>query len=326
MMQAVVQEQYGGPEVLRVDDVPKPSPKDNELLIRVHSVPITAAGGFMRTGTPYLGRLAIGLFKPKHNIPGVGFSGEVESMGDEVQGYQIGDKVFGETLFNQGTHAEYVCVPQNDVITKKPENITHAEAAPIIDGHLTSMNYLSQVYELKAGEKILIIGASGALGTAAVQIAKEMGAHVTGVCSQANIALVKALGADEVIDYKKEDFSAQDEKYDVIYDTVAKSDFNTSKSVLAERGVYMCPVLSFSLFRQSICTSLFGKKKARFSATGIVPKQELKEMLARIRTMISEEKLRTHIDRKYELAQVSEAHRYVDTGHKRGNVVLLIRH
>ena len=186
-MKAVTQEKYGGPEVLNIEDIQKPNPKNDELLIRVHSTPITTAGSFMREGTPYLGRLAIGLFKPKSTIPGVGFSGEVEAIGEDVVSFNIGAKVFGETLFNQGTQAEYVCVSQDDVIATKPDNITHAEASPITDGHLTSMNFLTQVTKVKAGQRILIIGASGALGTAAVQIATEMGAEVTGVCSTANV-------------------------------------------------------------------------------------------------------------------------------------------
>ena len=149
-MKAITQQQYGGPEVLLIKDVPMPIPKENELLIRIHAVPITTAGSMMREGVPYLGRLAIGLFKPKATIPGVTFSGEVESVGQEVTKFFIGEQVFGETLFNQGTHAQYVCVREDDVIATKPDNITHSEAAPICDGHLTSMNFLQKVTELKA--------------------------------------------------------------------------------------------------------------------------------------------------------------------------------
>jgi NADPH:quinone reductase-like Zn-dependent oxidoreductase len=326
MMKAVSQKRYGGPDVLTIQDLPKPSPKDNELLIRVHAAPITAAGGFMREGKPYLGRLAIGIFKPKSQTPGVCFSGEVEDIGKDVKLFQVGDNVFGETLFNMGTQAAYVCAGEEEVIAKKPEHITHAEAAPICDGHLTSMNFLTQVTTLRPGQRILIIGASGSLGTAAVQIATELGAEVTGVCSTANIELVKSLGAHAVIDYTKTDFSKDSVTYDVIYDTVGKSSFNTCKPVLTEHGVYMSPVLDFKLLCQALWTSKLAKKKAKFSATGILPKQELKRMLFQIKALIEEQKIRTVMDRKYTFDQVSEAHSYADTGRKKGNVVLLVDH
>ncbi len=326
MMKAVTQLRYGGPEVLEIKEVPKPSPKDKELLIRVYATPITAAGGFMREGVPYLGRLAIGLFKPKSSIPGVGFSGEVESVGKDVEEFKIGDQVFGETLFNQGTQAQYVCVGQDEVIAIKPDNITHAEAAPTTDGHLTSMNFLQHVTALKAGQRILIIGASGSLGTAAVQIAAEMGAEVTGVCSTANVELVKSLGAQTVIDYTQSDFSIGPVTYDVIYDTAGKSTFNTCKPVLTEHGVYMSPVLNFKLLYHAIWTSKLGKKKAKFSATGMLPKPALKKMLLQIKALIVDQKLKTVMDRKYTFDQTSEAHSYVDTGRKKGNVVVLVDH
>ena len=199
-MNAIVQKQYGGPEVLRLNEVPMAKPKDSEILVRVYSAPITTAGSFMREGKPYLGRLALGLFKPKQSIPGTGFSGEVESVGKDVSRFKEGDQVFGETLFGQGTLAEYVSVREDDVIALKPENITHMEASPVCDGHLTSLNFLQHVTKLHPGQRILIIGASGSLGTAAVQLAAHIGAHVTGLCSTANIEMVKDLGAHTVID------------------------------------------------------------------------------------------------------------------------------
>lgn len=324
MMKAVTQQRYGGPEVLITKNVQKPSPKADELLIRVHAVPITTAGSFMREGTPYLGRLAIGLFKPKSTIPGVCFSGEVEAVGQDVRMFKIGDQVFGETLFKQGTHAEYTCVSENDTIAIKPENMTHAEATPICDGHLTSMNFLNFVTAVKSGQRILIIGASGSLGTSAVQIASEIGAQVTGLCSTANVELVRSLGAQSVIDYTKIDFTKENVKYDVIYDTVGKSSYNKCKPVLTNNGVYMSPVLSFKLLCQAIWSSKFGQKKAKFSATGMVRKQELKKMLYQIKALIIQEKLFTVIDRKYTFDQVSEAHSYVDTGRKKGNVILIV--
>jgi NADPH:quinone reductase-like Zn-dependent oxidoreductase len=290
----------------------------------VQSAPITAAGSFMREGTPYLGRLAIGLFKPKSTIPGVGFSGEVEAVGQDVKMFQIGDQVFGETLFNQGTQAEYVCVAENDVIATKPDNITHAEAAPICDGHLTSMNFLSQVTELKAGQRILIIGASGSLGTAAVQIASEIGAQVTGLCSTANVELVRSLGAHAVIDYTRTDFTKEDVKYDVIFDTVGVSSFSKCKSVLTDNGVYMSPVLDFILLCQAIWTSKLSRKKAKFSATGVRKISELRVLLQELNELINTGKLKSVIDKSFPLEHIADAHRYVDQGHKKGNVVLTV--
>lgn len=325
-MRAVTQQRYGGPEVLEIKEVLKPSPQGNELLIRVHAAPITAAGSFMRAGTPYLGRLVLGLFSPKSTTPGVCFSGEVEAVGKDVEMFAIGDPVFGETLFHQGTQAQYVCVREDEVIATKPANITHAEAAPVCDGLLTSMNFLNHVTALKTGQRILIIGASGSLGTAAVQIAVEKGAQITGVCSSSNVDLVNSLGAHDVIDYKKTDFTKNGLTYDVIFDTVGKSSFNECKKVLTEHGVYMSPVLNFQLLCHSVWTSKWSKKKAKFSATGIQPKQELKKMLYQIKELIMDEKLQNVIDRKYTFDQVMEAHAYVDSGRKQENVVLLIKH
>lgn len=325
-MKAVTQERYGGPEVLQLSEVPIPTPADNEILVRVYSSPVTAAGSFMREGVPYLGRLAIGLFKPKSKIPGTGFSGVVESTGKDVQLFKEGDQIFGETLFGQGTYAEYISIPFDDVIALKPTNITHAEASPTCDGHLTSLNFLKHVADLQAGQKILIIGASGSLGTSAVQLAVHFGAEVTGVCSAANIELVKELGAHSVIDYHTEDFTKSQMTYDVIYDTVGKSSFSECKPILAKKGTYMSPVLDFKLLCQMLWTSKLNNKKAKFSATGILPKKLLNTMLLAIKDLISDGTLRTVMDRKYMIDQISEASSYVDTGRKKGNVVIMVDH
>lgn len=323
-MKAVTQERYGGPEVLTIKDVTKPTPAANELLVKVAAVPITTAASFMREGSPFIGRLALGLLRPKNSIPGVCFSGRVESIGAEVEGFEVGDTVCGETLFSQGTQAEYVCVPQGDVIAKKPPSISHIHAAPICDGHITSLNFLTHVTPLKPGQHILIIGASGSLGTAAVQIAKEIGAHVTAVCSTRNIAMAKDLGADAVIDRTSEDFTRMDPSYDVIFDTVGKSSFAKCKRILKKRGVYMSPVLNFGLLCRMLWTSLFNKKSARFAATGLAPKSQLREMVLKIIRLMEAGKLKTIVDRQYDFNDVIQAHTYVDKGSKRGNVVVNI--
>ncbi|MBX2817642.1 MAG: NAD(P)-dependent alcohol dehydrogenase [Saprospiraceae bacterium] len=323
-MRAVTQRSYGGPDVLRIEHLEKPSPNENQLLIRVFSVPITAAGSFMREGSPYIGRLAIGLLKPKHPISGVCFSGEVEEIGKNIGRFRVGDKVFGEVLFEGGTHCEYITIEEDALVAIKPESMSHAEAAPICDGHLTSMNFLTRVANLQSGQKILIIGAAGSLGNAAVQIATEMGAHVTAVCSPGNTALVKSLGAHEVIDRTAIDFTTGDAVYDVIYDAVGKSSFGDCKNILKVKGLYMSPVLSLKLLLQSLLSARSKGKKAKFSATGMLSKPILKQLLHRVVHTIDRGKLHTFIDRKYPMDEVARAHHYVDSGKKRGNVVLNI--
>ncbi|MCR9290327.1 MAG: NAD(P)-dependent alcohol dehydrogenase [Bacteroidetes bacterium] len=321
-MRAIVTTKYGSPEVFQLTEFEKPTPQDNEVLVKVKAASVTAADTMMRKGSPYFGRLFIGLKKPKNPIPGTGFAGEIEALGKNVSLFQKGDPVFGEVLFSLGTNAEYVCVPEDALIMKKPNNITFEEAATICDGALTSMNFLKNLVNIQRGQKVLINGASGSLGTAAIQLAKYFGAEVTGVCSTANLEMVKSLGANKVIDYTKEDFTKSDETYDIIYDTVGKSSFAKSKSALASNGVYLSPVLSLSLFFQMIVTSIFGNKKAKFDATGVRPIPELRKMLQDIKEIIKEGNLKTVIDRVYPLEKIKEAHQYIDMGHKKGNVVV----
>jgi NADPH:quinone reductase-like Zn-dependent oxidoreductase len=321
-MRAIVTTKYGSPEVFQLTEFEKPTPQDNEVLVKVKAASVTAADTMMRKGSPYFGRLFIGLKKPKNPIPGTGFAGEIEALGKNVSLFQTGDPVFGEVLFSLGTNAEYVCVPEDALIMKKPNNINFEEAATICDGALTSMNFLKNLVNIQRGQKVLINGASGSLGTAAIQLAKYFGAEVTGVCSTANLEMVKSLGANKVIDYTKEDFTKSDETYDIIYDTVGKSSFAKSKSALASNGVYLSPVLSLSLFFQMIVTSIFGNKKAKFDATGVRPIPELRKMLQDIKEIIKEGNLKTVIDRVYPLEKIKEAHQYIDMGHKKGNVVV----
>ncbi len=321
-MKAINVTKYGSPEVLVLQEVTKPMPKDNEVLIKISAASITTADGMMRTGTPYIGRLFTGISKPKNAIPGTGFAGVVESIGKDVHLYKKGDEVFGENITTFGTNAEYVCVSESGVITIKPENISFDEAAPISDGALTSINFLKNLGNIKAGQKVLINGASGSLGTAAVQIAKYYGAQVTGVCSTTNMELVKSLGADKVIDYTKNDFASTGQIYDIIYDTVGKSSFTKSKSALSKNGVYLSPVLGASLLNDAICSSMFGKKKAKFSATGFLPVPKLKALLQELVEIIEEGKLRSVIDKKYSFKQIAQAHTYIGKGHKIGNAIL----
>jgi len=321
-MKAIITTAYGSPEVFKLDTVAKPKVKANEILVKIHASAVTKADTMMRTGKPYIGRLMLGLTKPKNEIWGTGFSGIIEAVGSDVTKYKAGDKVFGENIDSMGTYAEYVTVPEDGIVAHLPENLSFEEAAGMCDGGITSLNFLVNLGNIQAGQKVLINGASGSLGTAAVQIAKHFGAEVTGVCSTKNMEMVKELGADHVIDYTKQDFVASQNSYDLIYDTVGVKSFAECRSALKENGVYASPVLGMSLLGDMMVTSVFGKKKAKFSATGALPKKETKRLLEILLEIIEAGNLKGILDRSYPLEQLAEAHTYVDKGHKKGNVVL----
>ena len=321
-MKAAISTKYGAPIILEVHEINKPIPKSNEILVKIVSSSVTTADTMMRTGKPYIGRLFIGLLKPSNPIPGTGFAGVIESIGKDVTNFKIGDKVFGESLFSSGTNTEYVCIPANGILSIMPEKMTYEEAAVVCDGAITSMNFLVNLGHIKKGQKVLVNGASGSLGTAAIQIAKYYGAHVTGVCSDSNKKLIKSLGADIVIDYTQIDFTRLDEKYDIIYDTVGKLSFSKCKNVLKREGMYLSPVLGMRLLIDVIITSILGKKKAKFSATGTLKPMELNALLEETKNIIDNGHLYSVIDKKYKLENIIQAHQYIDKGHKVGNVVI----
>lgn len=322
-MQAIEYAQYGAPEVLHLKEVTKPSPKPNEVLIRVYATTVTAADLMMRTGKPYIGRLYTGLKGPKRTILGFEFAGEVVEVGQAVTLFKTGDKVFGGTT-TLGCYAEYVCVNEHDVLTTMPDNISYEEAAPVNGSAITVMNFLKGLGNIQKNQKVLINGASGGLGTYAVQLAKHFGAEVTGVCSTNNVALVKSLGADYVIDYTQEDFTKNGQQYDLIFDTVGKSSFSACKNSLTQTGVYLSAVLNFTLFLQMIWTSIFGSKKVKSSATGMLPVQERLNYFMELKELLKTAKIKTVIDVSYPLLQVAEAHQYVEKGHKKGSVVISV--
>lgn len=324
-MHAIVARGYGSPEVLEYKEVRIPVPGENEILVRIKASAVTRADTMMRTGKPFIGRLFTGLRKPKHPIPGTGFSGEVVRTGENVRRFKQGDAVFGETTLGFSTNAEYVVIPENGVILHKPENLGHEEAATYCDGPLTSYYFLKELAKLKPGQKILINGASGSLGTAALQLAKRMGAEVTGVCSARNVRLVQSLGADHVIDYQEKDFTTSDQTYDIVYDTVGKSSFSRSRLVLSDQGIYLSPVLSIGLMLRMLLTSRSGKKKAIFAASGMKSDQELSTLLSELVDIQQEGGFRTVIDRQFPLEKVSRAHSYVEGGHKKGNVIIIVQ-
>lgn len=320
-MKAVVCPKYGPPEVLRLAEVEKPVPADNEVLIKVHAANVTPADVAFRKGHPFMSRLFTGLLKPKF-IPGDELAGEIEDIGKNVRGFKQGDKVFGSSGTTFGAHAEYVCLPEEAALSMKPDNTDYGEAVAICYSGLTALPFLRDKAGIKGGQQVLINGASGSIGTLAVQLARYYGAKVTGVCSTANLELVKSLGANRVIDYTREDFTKSGQKYDIIFDVVAKSSFSRCKNALKPGGVYLTTFPSPGIMLQSIWSSKFGTKKAIFTATGLRPANEKKKDLLFLKELSETGKIKPVIDRRYPLEQIAEAHMYVEKGHKKGNVII----
>lgn len=315
--------QYGTPEVLSPVTRPMPAPGPTEILIRIRASAVTRADGMMRAGQPRFARLFLGLRRPRRNLSGTGLSGEVIAVGDRVSRFAVGDAVFGEAGLKFGANASHICLDASGVLMKKPAALSHEDAAVMCDGPLTSLNFLREVAALRAGQKVLVLGASGSLGSAAVQIAVAMGAEVTGTCSARNADMVAALGAGRVIDYGREDFTRLAERYDVIYDTIGVSSFARAKGSLTPSGRYVCPVLSLGLLGAMLRTAIAGRRKARFSATGMLKPDVLRPMLGTLTRMVEDGKLVPVIDRVYPLGDLIEAHGHMETGHKRGNVVVV---
>jgi NADPH:quinone reductase-like Zn-dependent oxidoreductase len=328
-MKAIVYTKYGPPEVLQLKEVAKPVPKDNEVLIKVHATVVTAEDPGARSGSfpPLfwlLGRSITGFIRPKKQILGGVLAGEIESTGKDVKRFKAGDQVFGINLKDAGAYAEYVCLHEEQkVLAIKPANITYQEAAAA-NGVITAFPFLRDAGNIQAGQKVLIYGASGSVGTNAVQVAKYYGAEVTGVCSTANLELVKSLGADKVIDYTKEDFTKSGQTYDIIFDTVGKSSFSHCKRALKQRGIYLTTVITLAGLLQVLWTSLAGGKKVKFMTAGLRAPGEITKELILGGELMEAGKIKPVIDRSYPLEQIVEAHRYVEKGHKKGNVVITV--
>lgn len=316
-MKAAVYVQYGTPEVLKINAVPKPLPKDNEILIKIKATAVNSGDIRLRKADPFAVRFFFGLIKPKINILGGVYSGEVVAAGKAVTRFKAGDEVFGSTDMKFGGYAEYLCVPENGAIANKPQNMTHKDAAAIPFGGATALYFIKRA-NIQAGQKVLIYGASGAVGSAAVQLAKYLGAHVTAVCSTSAAGILKSLGADIVIDYTQEDFTKRNEKYDVVYDTVNKLSVSTAANSLNKGGKLILGAAGTAEMLKGIFYSLTGTK------VYIGVTKQTKEDISFLKKIIEEGKMRAVIDSTYKLEQIVEAHRYVEKGHKKGNVVVEI--
>ena len=324
-MKAVICTKYGPPEVLQLKEVEKPIPKDNELLIKICASSVTSGDVRIRSFTyaPWFwlfGRMIFGITKPKRNIPGDEFAGEIVEVGKDVKLFKKGDQVFGmgSSLGFGGGNAEYKSVPEEGILTIKPASLTYEEVVVIPFAGITALHFLNKA-NIQKGQKVLINGASGGVGTYAVQLAKYFGAEVTGVCSTRNIEMVKSLGADRVVDYTKEDFTKSGQAYDVIYDTVMKTSFSRCKSSLKPRGIYLTD--DWPLLEGLWVSITRSNKKLIF---GIPNQNEMIKNLVFLKELVEAGELKPVIDRTYPLEQIVEAHRYVDTVRKKGNVVITV--
>lgn len=317
-MKAAVYAKYGAPEVLQIKTIAKPSPKDNEILIKIYAAAVTSADSRLRKADPFAVRFIFGLFSPKKPVLGGVLSGVVEAAGKNVQRFKVGDAVFGSSYPHFGAYAEYVCLPETAPLSIKPANMSHEEAAALPFGGMTALHFLQKA-DIRPGQKVLIYGASGAVGTAAVQIAKYFGATVTGVCSTANVDMVKSLGADEVVDYTKTDFAAPGGQYDVVYETVNKAPVAACLAALRKNGTLVLGAAMPAEMLQGAWANMTGRAKV---LSGVAT--ETADAVVFLKKMAEEGRLKAVIDQKYTLEQIVEAHAHVDTGRKKGNVVVVV--
>jgi NADPH:quinone reductase-like Zn-dependent oxidoreductase len=317
-VRAVVHDRYGSPDVLRLEDVERPTPKDDEVRVRIHATTVSRTDTALREGKPFASRFVTGLRRPKRKILGSDLAGEVEAVGATVTEFEVGDHVFGIKPWKFGAHAEFICMRASAALARMPAGMTFEEAAAVCDGAILALNALRPA-DLRKGQRILIYGASGSIGTAGVQLARYFGADVSGVCNTKNVELVRSLGADEVIDHTQEDFTTSGRTYDAILDAVGNLSFRRCGGSLKRGGVYLATDGLQNLFL-AVWTARIGDKRVRFS----IPPRFTKKDVVFLKELIEAGKYRVVIDRSYPLEQVVEATRYVETKQKTGNVVLTV--
>ena len=321
-MKAITYHRYGAPDVIGLEEVPTPAPADGEVLIRVHAGVVTPSDGAARKGEPFLIRLMGGIRRPKQPILGSEIAGEVAAVGTGVSRFKVGDRVMAATGDTFGGHAEFVVLDADAAIEHMPAGATYEQGVALAEGPVTAMPFLRDHGGVKPDMHVLINGGSGSVGTAAIQLAKYLGAEVTGVASTANQELMRTLGADHVIDYTRTDIAAERDRYDVFFDVSGKAAFGQVTDALRDGGIYLDTYPSMNTMWHQLVTSRFGSKKARFAATGLRTPEQKRPDLALFRELFEQGRLTPVIDRSYAMEQAAEAHAYVDTGHKTGNVIL----
>lgn len=321
-MKAAIHNQYGPPEVVKIMEVDKPVPKANEVLIKVYATTVNRTDCGFRSAEYFVSRFFSGLLKPKFKTLGNEFAGIIEAVGNKVTSFTIGDQVFGYNDYKFGAHAEYMTLAEDEAISTMPGNLTFTEAVPLTEGGHYALCDI-RAAKVKPEQNVMIYGASGAIGSAAVQLVKQIGAKVTAVCNTKNVGLVKSLGADEVIDYMQQDFTRTDQKFNFIFDAVGKSSFGECKPLLTKKGIYISTELgknSENIF-YALTTPFFGKQRVLFPLPTIN-----KEDVIFIKELAEAGKFKPVIDREFKLEQIVEAYKYVETGQKTGNVVISIIH
>jgi len=332
-MKAIVYTEYGLPEVFQLKEVEKPAPKDKEILIRIYATSVNIGDIWARNFKEISprkftmplplwlpSRMYFGFKKPRIHILGNEFAGEIEAIGKDVKRFRKGDQVFGYRGQSMGAYAEYLCMPEDGLVALKPVNMTYEEAAAVPYGALTALNLLRKV-TIQPGQRVLINGASGAIGSAAVQLARYFGAEVTGVCGSTRLEFVKSLGADKVIDYIREDFTQNSETYDLIFDILGKSSLSRCKRSLKQNGIYLLASFKMKQLFQMLSTSIMGGKKVICALSSESP-----DDLVFIKELVEAGKIKSIIDRHYPLEQTAEAHRYVEKGYKTGSVIITVAH
>lgn len=319
-MKAAIHTKYGPPEVVKIMDVPKPTPLGNEVLVRVYASTVNRTDSGFRSAEYFISRFWSGLFRPKQQILGCEFSGVVEAVGSDVRNFKKGDRVFGFDDQKFGGHAEYLAISENSAVDTIPDKLTFEQAAPLLEGAHYALCDI-RASKIKSGQKAMVYGATGAIGSAAVQLLKAMGVVVTAVCNSKNTELVKSLGADTVIDYQKEDFTQTNDKFHFIFDAVGKSSFGACKPLLTDKGIYVSTELGKNAENVflALLTPVFKRKKVIFPIP-VIEKQDV----AFIKGLVENGSFKPVTDREYRLEQIVEAYKYVESGQKTGNVILKI--